>query len=106
MFRVRAAIGGYDYLVTKGSEQLKVEVKGCSRPFGIPDPYHTEFHSESRQLVADVMCVACFIPGTPPQLAILPRAAILPEHVIQKVGYRISTRFKNAKTINQFMVEL
>lgn len=35
--RVRGEHGGYDLLVTKGSEQLKVEVKGCTRPYGIPD---------------------------------------------------------------------
>jgi hypothetical protein len=104
--RVRGGHGGYDYLVSKGSEQLKVEVKGCSRPFGIPDPYHTEFHAGSRQLIADVMCVAYFIPGKEPQLAIIPRAAILPEYVTQKIGYRISGRFKNARMISPFFVEL
>jgi hypothetical protein len=104
--RARGGHGGYDYLVTKGSEQLRVEVKGCSRRFGIPDPYHTEFHPESRQLIADVLCVAYFISGEEPRLAIIPRAAILPEHVTQKISYRISGRFKNARTISPFFVEL
>ena len=104
--RTRGDHGGYDYIVTKASKQLKVEVKGCSRPFGIPDPYHTEFHPESLQLIADVMCVAYFIPGKEAQLAIIPRSAILPEHITQKISYRISSRFKNAKTITPFFVEL
>jgi len=104
--RARGEHGGYDFLVTKGDEQLKVEVKGCSRPFGIPDPYHTEFHPESRLLIADVLCVAYFIPGKEAQLAIIPRAAILPEHISQKISYRISSRFKKETTIKPFFVDL
>jgi hypothetical protein len=105
--KARGEHGGYDLLVTKGDELLKVEVKGCTRLFGIPDPYHTEFHPETRELVADVLCVVYFLPGAEhPQLAIIPRAAISPDHVIPKFGYRISGRFKNAKAITPFFVEL
>jgi hypothetical protein len=53
-----------------------------------------------------VLCVAYFIPDEEPRLAIIPRAAIPPEHIVQKIGYRISSRFKNARTITPFMVEL
>jgi len=105
--RARGEHGGYDLLVTKASEQLKVEVKGCTRPYGIPDPYHTEFDPHTRQLIADVLCIVYFLSNSqPPQLAIIPRAAILPEHVIPKFGYRISGKFKNAKTIKPYFVEL
>jgi hypothetical protein len=105
--RARGEHGGYDYLITKGSEQIKVEVKGCTRPYGIPDPYHTEFDRESRQLIADLLCIAYFLPdSSTPKLAIIPRAAIPPEFVVPKFAYRISSRFKNARTINPFLVEL
>jgi hypothetical protein len=104
--KARGDHGGYDYLITKGSEQLRVEVKGCTRAYGIPDPYHTEFHPESRQLIADVLCVAYFIAGKETQLAIIPRSAILPEHVTQKISYRISGKFKNAKAITPWFVPL
>jgi len=38
--------------------------------------------------------------------AIIPRASLPPEHITQKIGYRIGGRFKNARTITPFMVEL
>ena len=104
--KARGQHGGYDLFATKGEDSLKIEVKGCTRPFGIPDPYHTEFHPETRQLIADVLCVAYFIQGEKPQLAIIPRDSIPPEHITQKIGYRISSRFKNAKTITPFFVDL
>jgi hypothetical protein len=89
-----------------------VEVKGSelkpgTQPCGIPDPYLSEFDSESRRLIADVLCVAYFSSDSkPPQLAIIPRDAIPPEYVVPKFGYRISGKFKNARTISKFVVEL
>ena len=44
--------GGYDFVVTDESKAMKVEVKGCTAMYGIPDPYHTEFDHETRQLIA------------------------------------------------------
>jgi hypothetical protein len=53
------------------------------------------------------MCVVYFLSDkAPPQLAIIPRDKIPPEHVVPKFGYRTSGKFKNAQTIKQFMVEL
>jgi len=78
--RVRGEHGGYDLLAIKGSERITAEVKGCTRPYGIPDPYFTEFDPESRRLIADVLCVVYFPPATEaPRLAIIPRDAIPPE---------------------------
>jgi len=103
----RGEHGGYDLVVKRGTERLTVEVKGCSRPFGIPDPYYTEFDADTRRLKADVLCVAYFLPdANAPQLAIIPRDAIPPEYVTPKFGYRISSKFKNKRTISQFFVEL
>ncbi len=85
---------------------MNVEVKGCTQPNGIPDSYHTQFDPDSRQLIADVLCVVYFLSDKPPQLAIIPREAILPEYVVPKFTYRISGKFKNAKTIKRFLVEM
>jgi hypothetical protein len=102
--KARGQHGGYDLFVTKGDESLKVEVKGCTRPYGIPDPYHTEFDKETLQLIADVLCVVYFIGDEEPALAIIPRSAIDPKHVTLKYGYRISGRFKNHKSISPYFV--
>lgn len=102
--KARGEHGGYDLFVTKGAESLKVEVKGCTRPYGIPDPYHTEFDKDTLQLIADVLCVVYFIGEAEPALAVIPRSAIDPKHVTLKYGYRISSRFKNQKSISPFLV--
>jgi hypothetical protein len=105
--KARGTHGGYDLFATNGHESLKIEVKGCTRPFGIPDPYHTEFDKDTRLLIADVLCVVYYLPGTvSPQLAIIPRDAILAEHVTPKHGYPISSKFKNARSITPFFVDL
>jgi hypothetical protein len=105
--KVRSTHGGYDLFATNGDESLKIEVKGCTRPFGIPDPYHTEFDKDTRLLIADVLCVVYYLPdASDPKLAIIPRDAILPEHVTPKHGYRISSKFKNARSITPFFVDL
>ena len=37
---------GYDLVARKpGEGPIKIEVKGCTRPWGIPDQYSTEFDS-------------------------------------------------------------
>jgi len=105
--RARGEHGGYDLLAVKGFEQIKAEVKGCTRPYGIPDPYCTEFDPESRRLVADVLCVVYFPPATEtPQLAVIPRDAIPPEYIIEKRAYRISSRFKKKEIISKFFVNV
>jgi hypothetical protein len=103
--RTRGAHAGYDFLLTQGSEQLKVEVKGCSRPYGIPDQYHSEFDEKTLKLIADVLCVVYFFDSEPPKLAIIPRDSIPPEYIVPKRGYRIKGKFKNEKTIRQFLVD-
>jgi hypothetical protein len=104
--RARGEHGGYDLLAIKGSERIMAEVKGCSRPYGIPDPYCTEFDAESRRLIADVLCVVYFPPATEaPRLAIIPREAIPPEYIIEKRAYRISGKFKKKEVISKFFVD-
>jgi hypothetical protein len=105
--RARGEHGGYDLLLKKGDERMNVEVKGSTRPYGIPDPYHTEFDPNTRRLIADVLCVVYFLPQTElPKLAIIPRDKIPPEYVVPRLGYRISGKFKNAKTLEKFFVDI
>jgi hypothetical protein len=99
--RVRGDHAGYDLFLEKDSERMTVEVKGCSRLYQIPDLYDTEINRETKQLIADELCVVYYVfQGHAPQVARIPRAAILPEFIVPKYGYRISGRFKN-ETDNQ-----
>lgn len=95
---------GYDIVAKKlGANPVKIEVKGCTRPWGIPDPYVTEFDSE-RRLVADFLYVVYFINQEAPKLCAIPRDAFKPEHIVPKVSYRISSRFKNKKTLEPYLL--
>jgi hypothetical protein len=103
--RARGEHGGYDLYLSKGEERIRVEVKGCTRAYGIPDPYHTEFDRDTKNLIADLLCVVYFLPDTPgPRIAVIPPDAIPTDCVTLKLGSRISSRFKNRDTIERFMV--
>ena len=71
---------GYDLIISKDGETTRIEVKGCSREWQIPDFYFTEF-DQNRRLVADYLCVVYFLDGRDPFLCIVPRDSIPPEHV-------------------------
>jgi hypothetical protein len=47
---------GNDFVVRDENQGLLIEVKGCSRLWGIPDLFATEFDDQHR-LIADVLCV-------------------------------------------------
>jgi hypothetical protein len=96
---------GYDLLVQKDGRRLKIEVKGATRPWGIPDPYNTEF-DESRRLVADLLCVVYFIGNEAPKMCLIPKEAILPEDVSVRVGFRISSRFKKESVLSKYVVPI
>ena len=81
---------------------LKIEVKGCSHLWGIPDPYVTEFDA-NRNLIADFLYVVYFINGKDPAVCIIPRDVIKPEYVIPRETYRVSSRFKNEATLKPFL---
>lgn len=95
---------GYDLLAIKGGRRSKIEVKGCARPWGIPDFYFTEFNKNKR-LVANYVYVVYFLRGQKPNLCIIPRKAFKPEFIIPKRGYRISGRFKNERNLKRHVVE-
>jgi hypothetical protein len=96
--------GGYDLLVSRGEAMQKVEVKGCSREWQIPDLYSTEFDAD-RRLVADILCVVWLIPGREgPTICLVPRDAIPPEYVEPKAGFRINSRFKKKEMLERFCV--
>ncbi|WP_372825198.1 hypothetical protein [Polaromonas sp.] len=96
---------GYDLLVEKDGTPMKVEVKGATRAWGIPDPYNTEF-DDSMRLVADVLCVVYFIGNDPPKMCLIPRDAISPKDVSVRMGYRISSRFKKESVLSQYVVPI
>lgn len=93
---------GYDLVATSNSEAIKVEVKGCSRAWQIPDLFSTEF-DEGKRLVADYLCVVYFIADEPPKLCLIPREAIPPTDVKPKSGYRISSRFKKQTILEKYI---
>jgi hypothetical protein len=95
---------GYDLLASRADKRLTVEVKGCTRPWGIPDPYVTEFDA-SRRLVADYLYVVYFLDGNPPRLCTIPRDAIDPSMIVPKQGWKIRSTFKNAKVMARYMVD-
>ncbi len=93
---------GYDLVARRANETRKIEVKGCTRRWGIPDPYVTEFDSEKR-LVADFLYVVYIIDGEEPTLCEIPREALKPDHVVPKQGYRIRSTFKKEKVLRPFL---
>jgi len=96
----------YDLIATKpGEGPVRIEVKGSTREWGIPDPYVTEFDSE-RRLVADFLYVVYFLDGEPPTLCAIPRDAFKPEDIRPKSAYRISSRFKNKKSLEPYLRQL
>ncbi|WP_263378458.1 hypothetical protein [Granulicella paludicola] len=96
---------GYDLYLEKDDHTLRVEVKGCSKLYQIPDLYATEIDRDTLQLVADELCVVYLVGDAPVQIARIPREALQPEHIIPKYGYRISGRFKNERTIKPYLIQ-
>lgn len=96
---------GYDLLARKADVVVRIEVKGCSVMWGIPDPYETEFDAD-RKLVADYLYVVYLLDDCEPQLCVIPRDAIDPEHVRVRIGYRISGKFTNERALKQYLVPL
>jgi len=93
---------GYDLIAEQNGASLKIEVKGCSRLWGIPDPYLTEFDA-NRKLIADFLYVVYFIDGEKPTLCTIPRDSIKPEFVLPKQTYGLGDRFKNESTLKPFL---
>jgi|HubBroStandDraft_5_1064220.scaffolds.fasta_scaffold62954_2 hypothetical protein len=93
---------GLDLVARKPGEEITIEVKGTTKEWGIPDPYGTEFHTETLALIADFLYVAYLPIDGPSYLYVIPREAIKPEHLEKKTGYRIKKRFKNQKTLEPY----
>lgn len=94
---------GYDLIARKVGETLRIEVKGCTVPWGIPDAFGSEF-DEQRRLVADYLYVVYFLDDARPKLCVIPRDALDPALVRPKLAWKISSRFKNARTMTRFLV--
>lgn len=93
---------GYDLLLIRDGAFTKVEVKGCTRPWQIPDPFVTEF-DQDRRLVADYLCVVYLTDPRNPSLCLIPRDAIPVDLVKPKSGYRLSGRFKKREILEGFL---
>jgi hypothetical protein len=97
---------GYDLIARKAGETpLRIEVKGCTRPWAIPDPYITEF-DQDRQLVADFLYVVYFCGDDDPKLCAIPREAFQPDDVVPKFGYRIRSRVKRKSVLEPLLRQL
>ncbi len=97
---------GYDLIArSKPGEMLKIEVKGCTRLWGIPDLYETEFDPNLR-LVADFLYVVYFENERPVRLCAIPRQALKAEDITPRRGYRIRSSFKNQKSLEPFLQEI
>jgi hypothetical protein len=94
---------GYDFIATNDKKRIRIEVKGCSRRWGIPDLYFTEVAKSPKCLVADYLYVVYFIGRESPRLCKIPRKAIKSEFFIPKMAYRISGRFKNERMLSHLM---
>jgi hypothetical protein len=97
---------GYDFLLTKDSKRLRIEVKGSSKPYrGIPDLYGTSVDKEKR-LVAEFLCVGYFPENGPKKLAIIPRNDIPSDGLVPKSSYCIKNEYKSLEKISKRLVDL
>jgi hypothetical protein len=104
--RVRKDHKGYDLLIQRGSDQLKVEVKGSKSPcHGIPDLHSNELDDQGR-LIADILFVVYLPDDKPSRVAIIPRDAFPPNCMRRKVTYCIRSAWKNPEFIRRFLEEV
>jgi Domain of unknown function (DUF3883) len=94
---------GYDFIAKKRKKRLRIEVKGCSRLWGIPDLYFNEVAKSTKRLVADYLCVVYFIGRKRPLLCMIPRKVIKSQFFFLKRSYCISGRFKNERMLGPFI---
>jgi hypothetical protein len=103
--KARGLHAGYDLFLTNGSNEKRVEVKGCSKLYQIPDLYSSEIDPNTMKLIADELCVVYFTsPSNDNQIAIIPRERISSEYISPKSGWRISSRFKKKEYIGPLLV--
>lgn len=91
---------GYDLLLKKGRRTIRMEVKGCSRQWQIPDLFGTEVVAGS--LVADQLCVVYFPRGADPTICIIPRRVFAPTDFQRKTTYRINSRKKKETVLGEY----
>jgi hypothetical protein len=94
---------GYDYRFTYHDGKIeKVEVKGISKPYGIPDMRVNEFRN--KRLKADhLLVVGCATSPKKRRLYKIPRNAIKPNNLKLLQTYRI-TRFQAKKNMEKYRV--
>jgi transposase len=102
MFERLCSRRGSDRFIYDDGKIEKVEVKGVSKPYGIPDMRVNEFRN--KRLKADYLLVVENV-TTPRKRRLykIPRIAIKPNNLILLQTYRI-TRFQGKKNMNKYRV--
>jgi hypothetical protein len=95
---------GYDLFATKGQENVKIKVKGCTRMWQIPE-FHESVFDKEPLLVADLLCVVYVTKPEEPKLLEIPRNEILPNYLTPRKVYRMSSEFTNQRTLEKFLVD-
>jgi len=92
-------------LLRKGTQTLKIEVKGSSKQYkGIPDLYSTQ-GDQSKVLIADYLFVAYFPENAPSKFAIIPRDRFPSDAFDARVHYCIKPKYKNQAFISEHIVD-
>lgn len=92
---------GCDLLVWRGRRRLKIEVKGCSRKWQVPDFHETEV--VGGRLAADVLFVVYLLKRRRAFACVVPRSEI-PRGAFNPLGrFRLSSRFKSAEFLGPFL---
>ena len=98
---------GYDLFATdQCGKPVRIEVKGCSNEWQIPDLFSSEVDSSTGLLVADLLCLVYCVAGVAKSLTAIPRAEIRPNELRPKAGYRISGKVKKASRQGKYSVPL
>lgn len=109
---------GCDFVVkNKKGREIKIEVKGATREYGIPDPYHTEFKKDGT-LVADYMYI--FYLNKKRNLRLINLFEISRKNfkkemkklggrkkfIKKKIGWVINSRFKKKEVMDKYIQRL
>ena len=98
---------GYDLFATdQRGKHVRIEVKGSSHEWQIPDLYSSEVDPSTGLLVADLLCLVYCVAGVAKSLTAIPREEIRPDELWRKATYYISGKVKKASRIGKYSVVL
>lgn len=89
---------GYDLLARKRSRRYKIEVKGCTRMWQVPDFHQTEV--DGRGIVADFLQVVYYLEGRRKAFSCVVPRSKLPRSVFRPLGrFRLASRLKKESAL-------